>query len=187
MSLVCSRFRRAIEESPPLRKRAFLEENPEHVGLNTFLLRPGRSWQNRSTFWYGVPWLIAARGSRCQEMLLCQPPATAIDVFFYDRRQCRAQNPGRVKIQVCNVAAIRLKDIIAALDGRLPDFTLTTPQISIPEGIASTREAGLGSDRIGDAHAGCRTPVDELKLRCETLQTSLEALRAEFRAWTLAK
>jgi hypothetical protein len=142
-----------------------------------------------------VYWLFAARGSRWQEMLLCQPSATAIDVSFYDRRQCRAPDRGRVKIQVCNVAGVRLKDIIAALDGRLPEFTLTIPEISIPGGsqftrnigIASTKEAGLGSCRVGDAHAGCRMAVDELKLRCETLQTSLEALRAKFRAWTQAE
>ena len=188
ISTLCSTFRHAIEQSMALREKMFIRESARTVELNTFLLRP-EQLLGCTKFWNSVSWLTAARGSRWSEMLLCQPGATVIDLTYYDPRQRRAPNRGRVTVQLRNAIGVRLKDVISALDAA--DVTwLSSPSIAVVEpsylafalGTAARTEKPEPRQN-SDVHDSCRVAMQGIILQLSTLQASVEALHSAFRDW----
>lgn len=130
MSQVCRHFRRAIEESPTLLGRLFVRAHPEIVGVNDLLLQPVNH-AGRHRFWNGVASLLNAQDSRLMDMLLCQPPATTIDIFFYDRR--RRRTGGNIEIRTHSPDGVRVRDVVEALVKEGLKDTLLPPQVSFVE------------------------------------------------------
>ncbi len=131
---------------------------------------------NRFEHWASVTWMPV------RLELLCQPPATAIDLTFYDRRRRRTQRGGHVTVRIHRLNGVGLVDVVAALEGELPEHSFVILRVSFVEPPALLYLFGASQRvlhrhvELTDRHSSCSVAMRDLMSQLGALQTLVERL-----------
>jgi len=120
-------------------------------------------------------------------MLPCQPPATAIDLNFYNRRRRHAQHGGHITVRIQRLNGVRLEDVVEALEGEVSQRSFAGLRVLVePLGLQSLFGAlkpvlSRHIQRTETQHS-CSAAMREIKSQLGALQTLVERLQAEVRS-----